>query len=58
MSKLSDCVNFLDAKRVPLSSKVRASLAKNYPYYGAQGVVDYVDDWKCQEMCSRETPKI
>ena len=45
MSKLSDCVNFLDAKRVPLSSKVRANLAKNYPYYGAQGIVDYVDDY-------------
>lgn len=45
MSKLSDCVNILDSKRVPLSSKVRANLTKKYPYYGAQGIVDYVDDY-------------
>ena len=35
----------LDSKRIPLSSKIRADLPKIYPYYGAQGIVDYVDDY-------------
>ena len=37
-------VNF-DRKRVPLSSKQRAELQGCYRYYGAQGVIDYVDDY-------------
>jgi len=45
MSKLRDCVYILDSKRVPLSSNERANLSKIYPYYGAQGIVDYVDDY-------------
>lgn len=34
-----------DRKRVPLSRKERKSIAKVYPYYGAQGVIDHVDDY-------------
>lgn len=45
MSKLSQCVEILDHKRIPLSAKQRESLAKVYPYYGAQGIIDYVDDY-------------
>lgn len=45
MSKLSECVNILDSKRVPLSGKQRENLKKIYPYYGAQGIIDYVDDF-------------
>ena len=37
-------VNF-DRKRIPLSSKQRAERRGNYRYYGAQGVIDYVDDY-------------
>lgn len=37
-------VNF-DRKRVPLSSKQRAERHGCYRYYGAQGVIDYVDDY-------------
>lgn len=43
--KLEDCVEFLDEKRVPLSANERATLEKVYPYYGAQGIIDYVDDY-------------
>lgn len=43
--QLGDVVNCLDYKRVPLSSKVREDRKGIYPYYGAQGVVDYVDDF-------------
>ena len=45
MSKLSECVNILDYKRIPLSKQERNSLKKIYPYYGAQGIIDYVEDY-------------
>ncbi|MBU0595367.1 restriction endonuclease subunit S [Candidatus Bipolaricaulota bacterium] len=35
----------LDHKRVPLSGEERASMAKNYPYYGASGVIDRVEGY-------------
>lgn len=34
-----------DKKRVPLSSMQRAKRQGKYRYYGAQGVIDYVDDY-------------
>ena len=37
-------VNF-DRKRVPLSGAQRERRRGNYRYYGAQGVIDYVDDY-------------
>ncbi len=35
----------LDGKRIPLSSEVRADQEKIYPYYGANGIIDYVKDY-------------
>ena len=43
--RLSDVVDILDSKRIPVSSKERAKRKKIYPYYGAQGIVDYIDDF-------------
>lgn len=43
--KLGDVVNILDNKRVPLSSMQRQQRKGIYPYYGAQGVIDYIDDY-------------
>lgn len=43
--KLGDCVEILDNLRVPLSSVQRKELEKVYPYFGAQGIIDYVDDF-------------
>ena len=43
--KLGDVVNILDNKRVPLSSKERSTRKGIYPYYGAQGIIDYIDDY-------------
>ena len=37
-------VNF-DRKRIPLSAKQRSERQGNYRYYGAQGVIDYVNDY-------------
>lgn len=45
MSKLKDVIEILDSKRIPLSSKERSTKAKIYPYYGAQGVIDYIDKY-------------
>ena len=35
----------LDGKRIPLSGEVRAEQKHIYPYYGANGVIDYVEDY-------------
>ena len=35
----------LDGKRIPLSGEVRADQKRIYPYYGANGVIDYVEDY-------------
>ena len=43
--KLGECVEILDNRRIPLSSIQRKELNKVYPYYGAQGIIDYVDDY-------------
>lgn len=37
--------NNLDHRRIPLSSEERGDLAKIYPYYGASGIIDAVDDY-------------
>ncbi|MBM7314228.1 restriction endonuclease subunit S [Streptococcus suis] len=45
LKKLGELVEILNNKRIPLSSKERANLSKVYPYYGAQGIVDFVDSY-------------
>lgn len=43
--KLGDIVNVLDYKRIPLSSTQRQNKKGIYPYYGAQGIIDYIDNY-------------
>lgn len=43
LGKVSEIIELHDSKRIPLSSRERANLAKIYPYYGATSVMDYVD---------------
>ena len=45
MIELKECVEILDSKRIPLSSSERKRLNKKYPYYGAQGIIDYVENY-------------
>lgn len=45
MIELKECVEILDSKRIPLSSSERKRLKKKYPYYGAQGIIDYVENY-------------
>ncbi len=43
--KLEDIADFYDSKRVPLNSRERETRRGKYPYYGASGIVDYVDSY-------------
>ena len=43
LGTVSEIIELHDSKRIPLSSRERADLAKIYPYYGATSVMDYVD---------------
>lgn len=42
---LGELVDILDSKRVPLSAAQRSLRKGPFPYYGAQGVIDYIDDY-------------
>lgn len=42
---LGDVVEICDSLREPLSARQRETRAGIYPYYGAQGIVDYLDDY-------------
>ena len=56
-----------DSKRIPISGEDRATIEKLYPYYGASGIIDMVDDYIFDEtlilvaedganLLSRSTP--
>ncbi|EOX1305275.1 restriction endonuclease subunit S [Vibrio cholerae] len=42
---LQDAVDFLDGMRRPVKSGDRAKISGVFPYYGASGIVDYVNDY-------------
>ena len=43
--KLGDIAEILNHVRVPLSAMERAKMQGKFPYYGASGIIDYVDDY-------------
>ncbi len=43
--KFEDVVDFFDHMRIPVSTLKREEIQGGYPYYGAQGVIDYVNDY-------------
>jgi type I restriction enzyme S subunit len=43
--KLGEVVDIYDNLRVPLSAKQRANMQGKYPYCGANGIVDYINDY-------------
>ena len=49
MKRLKHVVKCLDAKRIPLNSEERGEMQGDYPYWGANGIVDHVDDWLFDE---------
>ncbi|PML18343.1 hypothetical protein BCT84_04555 [Vibrio breoganii] len=38
-------MDLFDSKRIPLSGKERSTRQGKYPYFGASGVIDYIDDY-------------
>ena len=43
--RLEECVEFLDGLRKPIKSEDRKSDQGLYPYYGASGIIDYIDGY-------------
>ena len=43
--QLSDAVEFLDGQRRPIKSSEREKVNGLFPYYGASGIIDYVNDY-------------
>ena len=43
LGTVADIIQLHDSKRIPLSNRERANLAKIYPYYGTTSIMDYVD---------------
>lgn len=46
---LGDVADFLDGRRRPVKNSDRAKMRGEIPYYGASGVVDYVNDYLFDE---------
>ncbi|HDR3313289.1 MULTISPECIES: restriction endonuclease subunit S [Bacillus] len=46
---IDECCEILDNRRVPLSKEVRETMQGEIPYYGATGVVDYINDYLFDE---------
>ena len=44
-SPLRELIELEDSKRIPLSNAQRAERKGRYPYYGATGIMDYIDDF-------------
>ena len=43
--KLGEVSNFLDGRRKPIKSDDRSKMKGEYPYYGASGIIDYVNNY-------------
>ncbi len=44
-TKLTYHTNCLDGKRIPLNSEQRGNIQGDIPYWGANGIVDYINDY-------------
>lgn len=49
LQPLGELVTFLDGKRKPVKDADRAKMRGSIPYYGASGIVDYVNDYLFDE---------
>ena len=45
VKRLSWLTKCLDGKRIPLNSEERGRMQGDFPYWGANSIVDYVDQW-------------
>jgi type I restriction enzyme, S subunit len=67
VKQLRYCFDNLNNRRIPIAAEERKSLERTYPYYGASGIIDYVDEYIFDEplilvaedganLLSRSTP--
>jgi type I restriction enzyme S subunit len=49
LKPLGDVADFLDGRRRPVKDSDRAKMRGDIPYYGASGIVDYVNDYLFDE---------
>lgn len=56
IKKLEKVVEILDGKRIPIKESEREKRHGPFPYYGASGVIDYIDDYIFDEklLCLAE----
>ncbi len=45
VKELNEVVDFLDGKRKPIKDSDRSKMKGQFPYYGASGIIDYVNDY-------------
>ena len=45
VARLGEVAQVLDSRRIPLNADERAKMPGKYPYYGANGVVDHINQW-------------
>lgn len=45
LSSLIEVADFLNGMRIPLKSSDRSARSGKYPYYGASGIIDWIDDF-------------
>ena len=45
VKRLGEVCTFLDNKRIPIKDADRGKMKGKYPYYGASGIIDYVNDY-------------
>jgi len=45
IKSLNKACDFLDSQRIPIKDSERAKISGIYPYYGASGIIDYVNNY-------------
>lgn len=45
VKELGKVVDFIDGKRKPIKDSDRSKIHRIYPYYGASGIIDYINDF-------------
>lgn len=49
VTRLSRVIRCLDGRRIPLNAEQRAERQGQYPYWGANGILDHLDGWLFNE---------
>lgn len=47
--EIAEVTESLDSRRVPVEASIRQTKKGQYPYYGASGIIDYVDEYLFDE---------